>query len=102
VELIFRRLPLLKPSFQGVLMKRYRTCHAAAGFIATLGVAHAARAVDIEPLHVDISLRGKSFYAQDPKCEGGEWSLAWAGDIPGETRNVGDLLISYASSDTTL
>jgi hypothetical protein len=81
-------------------MKRTRALHAAAGFVATLGISGVARAVDIEPLHMDISLRGHSIMGEG--CEGGEWSLSWQGDLPGETRNIGDLLISYSAFDTTL
>jgi hypothetical protein len=58
-----------------------------------------AEAVDIEPLHVDINVYGQPFPMEG--CEGGEWSVSWSGDVPGETNNISDLLISYGSFDTT-
>ncbi|MEJ0040405.1 MAG: Plug domain-containing protein [Gammaproteobacteria bacterium] len=72
----------------------------ASNLVSIRGVA--GQVLPIGSGHVDISLHGKSFWAESPDCEGGEWSLAWAGEIPGETRNVGDLLISYGSFDTTI
>lgn len=58
-----------------------------------------ALAVDIEPLRVDLRLEGMPYEGEG--CEGGDWTLSWQGDLPGETNNVGDLLISYSSFDTT-
>ena len=81
-------------------MNPFRALHVSAGFLLTLGISHLAQAVEIEPLHVDFSLQGRSW--GEGNCEGGEWSLSWQGDLPGETRNVGDLLISYGAFDTTL
>jgi hypothetical protein len=68
---------------------------------AVAGILSASRAhgVDIEPLHVEISVHGKPFEAAG--CEGGDWTVTWAGDVPGETNNISDLLISYSSFDTT-
>lgn len=82
-------------------MNSYRTCRPAACFIAIAGLLSASRtqAAAIEPLHVEISVYGKRFEA--PGCEGGEWTVTWSGDVPGETNNIADLLISYSSFDTT-
>ena len=66
---------------------------------ASLLGARNAHAVDIEPLHVEISVHGQPFLGEG--CEGGDWTLTWAGDVAGETHNLSDLLISYSSFDTT-
>jgi hypothetical protein len=71
-----------------------------AGVIAGLLGGHAAAAPEIEPLRVQLSLTGQPFAG--PGCEGGDWSLSWSGELPGETNAIGDLLISYGAFDTTL
>lgn len=48
---------------------------------------------------MEISLEGLPFEGEG--CEGGEWSVSWQGELPGETNNIEDLLISYSSFDTT-
>lgn len=67
--------------------------------LAMFLLASAASAVDIEPLHVELSIHGKPYESEG--CEGGDWTLTWRGDLPGETNNIGDLLISYSSFDST-
>ena len=67
--------------------------------VASALVAAPTLGAGIEPLGVDISIQGKPFEGEG--CEGGEWSLSWRGELPGETNSVGDLLISYSSFDTT-
>ncbi|MFL6551129.1 MAG: hypothetical protein ACJ8OJ_20730 [Povalibacter sp.] len=83
-------------------MSRYKALRQAALIIVsllTLMFGIEARAVDIEPLHVDIDVYGQAFLGEG--CEGGEWSVSWSADVPGETNNISDLLISYGSFDTT-
>ena len=73
----------------------------AAAIITVAGLIHGrpAAAIEIEPLHVELRVSGKPFLGEG--CEGGEWSVSWSGDVPGETNNISDLLISYSSFDTT-
>jgi len=70
------------------------------GVIAGLIGAQAAAAQEIEPLRVQLELRGQPYAS--PGCEGGEWSLTWSGELPAETESIDDLLISYGAFDTTL
>ncbi len=67
--------------------------------IATILATATAQAVDIEPLHVELSVEGKPFLAEG--CEGGDWSMSWRGELPGESNNISDQLKSYSSFDTT-
>jgi len=71
--------------------------------VLSLGISSAlgtnALAAGIEPLHVELRIEGKPFEGEN--CEGGEWYLSWRGELPGESNNVGDQLISYSAFDTT-
>lgn len=67
--------------------------------LASLLGGATVHAAGIEPLHVDLRLEGKPFEMEG--CEGGDWTLSWRGELPGETNSVSDLLISYSSFDTT-
>src|SRR4051812_45818599 len=90
------RLVRQRFEFQEFSVSRYQALRQAALIIVsvpTLMFGIEARAVDIEPLHVDIDVYGQAFLGEG--CEGGEWSVSWSADVPGETNNISDLLISY-------
>ena len=67
--------------------------------ILVVGLAECATAAPIEPLDVELSVQGAPVEAEG--CTGGDWSLSWSGQVPGESGPVDDYLISYSSFDTT-
>ena len=70
-----------------------------AGVVAGLLAGSAPQAAEIEPLQVQLNVQGQPYAGEN--CEGGDWSLTWRGDLPGESNTIGDLLISYSAFDTT-
>jgi hypothetical protein len=67
--------------------------------IMAFGLAECATAAPIEPLDVELSVQGAPVEAEG--CTGGDWSLSWHGQVPGEGGPIDDMLISYSSFDTT-
>jgi hypothetical protein len=52
-----------------------------------------------EPVRVEVDLAGAGWTGES--CEGGEWTLGWAGPVAVEPGPLDDLLISYTAFDTT-
>lgn len=79
-------------------MKTARSGRLAACIAALLPLAPHANASDApEPLHVRVELNG----ANVAECEGGEWTLRWEGDVPAESADIEEQIISYTAFDTS-
>lgn len=64
-----------------------------------IGFTERATAAPVEPLDIELSVQGAPVEAEG--CTGGDWSLSWRGQVPGEGGPIDHILISYSSFDTT-
>lgn len=71
------------------------------GVVWAVVAALVSRTSVAAPEPMDVTLRVQGAPVEGAGCTGGDWTLAWQGQIPGDGDGVHDMLLSYSSLDTT-